>query len=56
MTLDSPAVSLMAAGASALALGSTQDSYAQAKPKLRFSCAFTETDLRAEATRLSPPR
>src|SRR4051794_38138552 len=41
--------SLMAAGASALALGATQSSYAQAKQKLRFSCAFTETDLRAEA-------
>src|SRR3954466_6304201 len=37
------------AGASALALGSAQSSYAQAKQKLRFSCAFTETDLRAEA-------
>src|SRR4026207_1753175 len=40
--------SLMAAGASALAFGSTQTAFAQAKPKLRFSCAFPETDLRAE--------
>ena len=40
--------SLMAAGASALALGSTQASFAQGKPKMRFSCAFPETDLRAE--------
>ncbi len=39
---------LMAAGASALAFGSTPASYAQTKPKLRFSCAFPETDLRAE--------
>src|SRR5438477_1650742 len=41
--------SLMAAGASALALGTAPTAYAQAKQKLRFSCAFTETDLRAEA-------
>jgi TRAP-type C4-dicarboxylate transport system substrate-binding protein len=40
---------LMAAGASALALGATQGAFAQAKPKLRFSAAFTETDLRATA-------
>ncbi len=39
---------LIAAGASALALGSTQASHAQTRPKLRFSCAFPETDLRAE--------
>src|SRR3954463_9378429 len=38
---------LLAAGASALALGVTQ-AHAQAKLKMRFSCAFTETDLRAE--------
>jgi TRAP-type C4-dicarboxylate transport system substrate-binding protein len=36
------------AGATALALGSAPAAYAQAKPKLRFSCAFSETDLRAE--------
>jgi TRAP-type C4-dicarboxylate transport system substrate-binding protein len=36
------------AGAAALALGSTTAARAQAKPKLRFSCAFSETDLRAE--------
>jgi TRAP-type C4-dicarboxylate transport system substrate-binding protein len=40
--------SLMAAGAAALAFGSAQDALAQGKPKLRFSCAFPETDLRAE--------
>ena len=39
---------LMAAGASALAVGATQTSFAQTKPKMRFSCAFPETDLRAE--------
>ena len=38
----------MAAGASALAFGSTQTAFAQTKPKMRFSCAFPETDLRAE--------
>src|SRR6185436_7086615 len=40
--------SLMAASASALAFGSTHTAFAQAKPKMRFSCAFPETDLRAE--------
>ena len=40
--------SLMVAGASALAFGSTQTAFAQTKPKMRFSCAFPETDLRAE--------
>src|SRR2546429_2436884 len=40
--------SLLAAGASAFALGATQASFAQGKPKMRFSCAFPETDLRAE--------
>ena len=39
---------LMAAGASALAIGATHGAFAQAKPKMRFSCAFPETDLRAE--------
>ena len=39
----------MGAGAAALALGSARPANAQARPKLRFSCAFTETDLRAEA-------
>jgi TRAP-type C4-dicarboxylate transport system substrate-binding protein len=39
---------LLGAGATALALSATQASYAQGKPKLRFSCAFPETDLRAE--------
>ncbi len=38
----------VAAGASALSLAATGTSFAQAKPKLRFSCAFPETDLRAE--------
>src|SRR3954452_22431157 len=37
------------AGASALALGSAGTASAQGKTKLRFSCAFTESDLRAEA-------
>jgi TRAP-type C4-dicarboxylate transport system substrate-binding protein len=36
------------AGAAALTLGATQSAHAQAKPKLRFSRAFPETDLRAE--------
>ncbi len=35
-------------GASLLALGTMQPVLAQAKPKLRFSGAFSETDLRAE--------
>ena len=37
------------AGASALALGSAGTASAQGKTKLRFSCAFTEADMRAEA-------
>jgi len=41
--------SLLAAGASALALGELPRAYAQAKTKLRFSCAFAEQDLRADA-------
>ncbi len=41
--------SILAAGASALALGATFPALGQAKQKLRFSCAFTETDTRAEA-------
>jgi len=48
MTVQFTRRSLMAAGATALALGSTQTSFAQAKPKMRFSAAFPETDLRAE--------
>jgi len=36
------------AAAGALAAAAAPASYAQAKPKLRFSCAFPETDLRAE--------
>src|SRR3954449_13455580 len=39
--------SLMAAGAAALASAAAR--FAQGKQKLRFSCAFTESDLRAEA-------
>lgn len=42
---------LLAAGASALALGAMPAAYAQGKTKLRFSSAFTEQDLRAEAYR-----
>ncbi len=36
-------------GASMLVLGALPQAFAQAKTKLRFSSAFTETDLRAEA-------
>jgi TRAP-type C4-dicarboxylate transport system substrate-binding protein len=43
--------SLLAAGASALALGALPQVHAQTKTKLRFSSAFTEQDLRAEAYR-----
>ncbi|MBS0319780.1 MAG: TRAP transporter substrate-binding protein DctP [Proteobacteria bacterium] len=42
---------LLQAGASALALGALPSARAQAKTKLRFSSAFTEQDLRAEAYR-----
>ena len=41
--------SALAAGASMLALGALPNAFAQAKPKLRFSAAFTEQDLRADA-------
>jgi TRAP-type C4-dicarboxylate transport system substrate-binding protein len=41
--------SLLTAGASMLALGALPHANAQAKTKLRFSSAFTEQDLRAEA-------
>ena len=41
--------SLMAAGASALAFGTAHTAFAQTKTKLRFSCAFTEADMRADA-------
>ncbi|MFO1396581.1 MAG: TRAP transporter substrate-binding protein DctP [Burkholderiales bacterium] len=43
--------SLLAAGASSLALAAVPSALAQGKPKLRFSSAFTEQDLRAEAYR-----
>jgi TRAP-type C4-dicarboxylate transport system substrate-binding protein len=39
---------VLAGGVSALAFAST-GANAQAKPKMRFSCAFPETDMRAEA-------
>ena len=39
----------LAAGASALALGTLPGAFAQGRTKLRFSSAFTEQDLRAEA-------
>jgi TRAP-type C4-dicarboxylate transport system substrate-binding protein len=39
----------LAGGASLLALGASLPASAQAKTKLRFSCAFTEADLRAQA-------
>jgi TRAP-type C4-dicarboxylate transport system substrate-binding protein len=38
----------LAAGVGAISLGAMGSGRAQAKPKFRFSCAFTETDLRAE--------
>ncbi|HSQ80490.1 MAG TPA: TRAP transporter substrate-binding protein DctP [Casimicrobiaceae bacterium] len=41
--------SLLAAGASMIALGALPSAHAQAKTKLRFSCAFNEQDLRASA-------
>src|SRR5205809_25834 len=41
--------SVIAAGASMLALGALPSVFAQAKTKLRFSSAFTEQDLRTEA-------
>ncbi|MEO8676677.1 MAG: TRAP transporter substrate-binding protein DctP, partial [Casimicrobiaceae bacterium] len=40
---------MLAASASVLALSALPRAYAQAKTKLRFSAAFTEQDLRAEA-------
>jgi len=40
---------LLGTGAGALILAATAAARAQSKPKLRFSCAFPETDLRAEA-------
>lgn len=49
MTVQFTRRSLMAAGASAIALASTEASFAQAKPKMRFSCSFPEQDMRAEA-------
>src|SRR3954462_10831886 len=39
---------LMGASAAALAFGPAGIARAQAKKKLRFSCAFTEADMRAE--------
>ncbi|HTP48759.1 MAG TPA: TRAP transporter substrate-binding protein DctP [Casimicrobiaceae bacterium] len=41
--------SLLATGASLVALGALPPVFAQAKTKLRFSCAFNESDLRADA-------
>ena len=41
--------SVLAGGAAILALAAAGRAGAQTKQKLRFSCAFTETDLRAEA-------
>ncbi|MBI3498253.1 MAG: TRAP transporter substrate-binding protein DctP [Proteobacteria bacterium] len=40
---------VVAGGAAMIALGATRTARAQAKPKVRFSAAFTEQDLRAEA-------
>ena len=39
----------IAAGASGLVLGSAHLAHAQGRPKLRFSAAFPETDMRADA-------
>ena len=39
----------LAGGASLMAAASTQNSYAQAKPKFKLSVAFPETDLRGKA-------
>jgi TRAP-type C4-dicarboxylate transport system substrate-binding protein len=41
--------SALAATSSILALGALPSAFAQGKPKLRFSCAFNEQDLRADA-------
>jgi TRAP-type C4-dicarboxylate transport system substrate-binding protein len=41
--------SVLAGGASLMALGGAMPALAQNKTKLRFSCAFTETDPRAQA-------
>jgi TRAP-type C4-dicarboxylate transport system substrate-binding protein len=49
MTAQISRRSLMAAGATALALGPLRGATAQTKRKVRFSAAFTEQDLRAEA-------
>jgi TRAP-type C4-dicarboxylate transport system substrate-binding protein len=40
---------VVAGGASVLALATSMNTRAQAAPKLKFSCAFPETDLRAKA-------
>ncbi len=40
---------VVAGGACALALANSASAQAQAAPKLKFSCAFPETDLRAKA-------
>ena len=41
--------SVLAGGTAPAALAAAGAANAQAKPKLRFSSAFTETDLRTEA-------
>lgn len=51
MSMNARRRSLLAAGASSLALAAVPSALAQGKPKLRFSSAFTEQDLRAEAYR-----
>jgi TRAP-type C4-dicarboxylate transport system substrate-binding protein len=51
MTIDAKRRTLLAAGASAVAAGAIPLAFAQGKTKLRFSAAFTEQDLRAEAYR-----
>jgi TRAP-type transport system periplasmic protein len=49
MSLNVSRRTTLAAGASALALGGLPRAFAQSRPKVRFSSAFTEQDLRAEA-------
>ena len=47
---------MMAAGASALAIGATQGAFAQAKPKMRFSARSPKPIFAPRATRPSPRR
>lgn len=51
MAINQTRRTLLAAGASAVALGALPNAHAQGRTKLRFSSAFTDLDLRAEAYR-----